>query len=96
MAKRRKKETEKEILPVAEVSRPEPWQAYFNGPMKYEYGYIHDRTNVMVAEVRGWGHLTGVGGESMDPDEAGRVQDAFGNHLVELINDELEGWEKEQ
>lgn len=48
--------------------------------------YIFDADNNMVAQLRGWGHLTGVGGLRLDPDFAKGVQIARGQAIVDAVN----------
>jgi hypothetical protein len=36
--------------------------------------------------IRGWGHLVGVGGYNLDPDEAAVIQDAFAEYCVNKLN----------
>lgn len=38
--------------------------------------YIWDANHQMIAEIRGWGHLTGTGGLRLNHDEAVAVQKA--------------------
>ena len=36
--------------------------------------------------VRGWGHLTGIGGYNLPPKKAAQIQDEFAEYIVEQIN----------
>lgn len=37
--------------------------------------------------LRGWGHLIGIGGLALNPKEAARIQDDFGDMLYNLIKE---------
>jgi|GEM_PF-2205339 hypothetical protein len=37
--------------------------------------------------LRGWGHLIGIGGLALDPKEAARIQDDFGDMLYNLVKE---------
>jgi hypothetical protein len=65
-----------ETLTVEQVA-PRPWVAD-------EYGYINadGGKGMMVAMVRGWGHLTGTGALNLPPKEAAAIQDAYGRILA--------------
>ena len=39
-----------------------------------------------VMHIRGWGHLIGTGGHHLDPETAKKIQDAFGEYIVEQLN----------
>lgn len=36
--------------------------------------------------IRGWGHLTGTGGLHLKDEDAAKIQDAFGQYIVETLN----------
>lgn len=36
--------------------------------------------------IRGWGHLTGIGGLHLKDDDAAKIQDDFGKYIVETLN----------
>ena len=36
--------------------------------------------------IRGWGHLTGIGGLHLSESAAAKIQDDFGNFIVETLN----------
>lgn len=48
--------------------------------------YILDANGNMVAQLRGWGHLTGVGGLRLSEDEAIDVQKLRGSAIVDAVN----------
>lgn len=48
---------------------PGPWNAD-------TIGYVWAPEQMMVCEIRGWGHLTGVGGLNLPHDEALQIQNA--------------------
>lgn len=37
--------------------------------------------------IRGWGHLTGVGGLNLDDDLASKIQDEFADHIVKSLTE---------
>lgn len=39
-----------------------------------------------VLLIRGWGYLTGIGGLHLSSEEAIRIQDEFGDYIVEQLN----------
>lgn len=39
-----------------------------------------------ILRIRGWGHLTGIGGLHLSEEEAVRIQDEFGDYIVEQLN----------
>lgn len=39
-----------------------------------------------VLSIRGWGYLTGPGGLHLSEEEAIRIQDEFGDYIVEQLN----------
>ena len=43
-----------------------------------------------VLSIRGWGYLTGVGGLHLASEEAIKIQDAFGDYIVEQLNKSIE------
>lgn len=36
--------------------------------------------------IRGWGHLTGIGGLHLKDEDAAKIQDDFGQYIVETLN----------
>lgn len=48
--------------------------------------YIYDAAGAMVAQMRGWGHLTGVGGLRLSDDEAIAVQTIRAQAIVDAVN----------
>ena len=36
--------------------------------------------------IRGWGHLTGTGGLHLSESAAAKIQDDFGQYIVETLN----------
>lgn len=60
---------------------PTPWKAV--PPMNQ----IHSADGMFIAEIRGWGHLTGRGGGlGLSDDEARAIQDANGEFIVRAAN----------
>lgn len=56
-------------------------------PWRYEHGYIWSADGSVVAEMRGWGHLTGTGGGRALPEaEAAEIQDRIGAELAAAWN----------
>lgn len=47
---------------------------------------ISDEPRELVLMIRGWGHLTGVGGLNLTPEEAARIQDEFGSYIIDKLN----------
>ena len=43
---------------------------------------IIDETGGLIAQLRGWGRLTGTGGMNLPPHEAAKVQDARGRLMA--------------
>ena len=37
--------------------------------------------------IRGWGHLTGTGGLHLKDEDAAKIQDDFGQYIVNILND---------
>ena len=55
----------------------------------HKEGYIYARGEIIdikVAFIRGWGMLTGVGGYNLSTDKAAKIQDAFADYCVEMLN----------
>lgn len=57
--------------------------------------YYHDGGRIIVKTqnrdleiilMRGWGMLTGVGGYNLPLEEAAKIQDAFADYCVEMLN----------
>lgn len=48
--------------------------------------YFFDADRQMIAQIRGWGHLTGSGGLQLTEAEAVAVQNARMDHIVECVN----------
>lgn len=44
--------------------------------------YIRDKC---IAAIRGWGYLVGTGGLNLPEEEAAKIQDDFGNWIVETL-----------
>jgi hypothetical protein len=38
-----------------------------------------------IMKIRGWGHLTGIGGLNLDTEKAAKIQDDFGEWIVEKL-----------
>lgn len=62
---------------------------------KFKHGFYREGIHIFskasiteypILRVRGWGHLTGVGGHHLDRDIAVQIQDAFGDYIVEQLN----------
>lgn len=60
----------------------------FSLPLKCVQGYIFDANDRMVAEIRGWGYLTGEMGLPFD--EAYAIQERIGTYFANLCNKESE------
>lgn len=58
--------------------------------------YIHDEGRIIakledgkeckIALIRGWGMLTGPGGYHLPQEKAVKIQDAFADYCVEMLN----------
>ena len=69
-----------------------------NGTKQYQFkhkfyredSYIFSENPVFnnkpVLSIRGWGYLTGVGGLHLSEEEAIKIQDEFGDYIVEQLN----------
>ena len=52
------------------------------------YCQIEDKDQeIKLFRIRGWGMLTGVGGYNLPADKAAKIQDAFTNYCVEMLNE---------
>ena len=40
-----------------------------------------------VMLIRGWGHLTGIGGLHLSESAAAKIQDDFGQYIINILND---------
>lgn len=45
-----------------------------------------DGNKIPILRIRGWGHLTGVGGLHLPSEKAAKIQDSFVNYIVERLN----------
>ena len=72
--------------PKLKKDEPAPFQA----PYTYEAGIaqLRDKNYMMVADIRGWGHLTGTEGLNLEEHEAASLQNAFGKKLARLLNED--------
>ena len=62
-------------------------------PLKYEDGYISIKKEdkwFKIMLVRGWGYLIGTGGLNLSAEEAAKIQDDFGNWIVETLSKKKE------
>lgn len=50
------------------------------------YSKAPELKEVPILRIRGWGHLTGTGGLHLPDEEAIRIQDEFGDYIVEQLN----------
>jgi len=66
-----------EIRALCELATPAPWEYY-------GYGVLILAGNMRIADIRGWGHLTGkgTGGLGLSDDEAIAVQTANGELIA--------------
>lgn len=62
-------------------------------PFPYEFKYEKEYVWIKIEEnwfkiilLRGWGHLTGVGGLHLPPDVAAKIQDEFGEWIAKTLN----------
>ena len=60
----------------------------YKKPLRYDiHGQmIFDANDNLVADIRGWGYLTGTGGLNLPEDEALKIQDKFGEDLANAYN----------
>ena len=54
------------------------------------YSKASELKNVPIITIRGWGYLTGIGGLHLALEEAIKIQDAFGDYIVEQLNKSIE------
>lgn len=62
-------------------------------PLKHEDGYIwiqKDDKWYKIMLIRGWGYLIGTGGLNLSAEEAAKIQDDFGNWIVETLSKKKE------
>ncbi len=72
-------EREKEIRVRAMTATAGPWQYDVVGTSIYTSGARHGgRGDMHLADIRGWGYLTGGGGAALPPDTASNIQDRDG------------------
>ena len=97
---RRYKGEDEDIVHVAEESQKKIVNI-LNGddsqniehPLKYEDGYISIKREdkwFKIMLVRGWGYLIGTGGLNLSAEEAAKIQDDFGNWIVETLSKKKE------
>ncbi len=75
---------------------PQNWEySRFKGyPEDTYFGYtslkecINDTVRRFVFSVRGWGHLTGIGGLHLPENGAARIQDDFIAYILKRLNGE--------
>lgn len=93
---RRYKNGDEDVLHVAEESQKKIINI-LNGddsqsiehPLKHEDGYIliqKDDKWYKIMLIRGWGYLIGTGGLNLSADKAAKIQDDFGNWIVETLS----------
>jgi hypothetical protein len=73
-----------------------------NGTKQFQFKYkfyregieIHSENPIFkgkpVLLIRGWGYLTGTGGLHLSSEEAIKIQDEFGDYIVEQLNKNYE------
>jgi hypothetical protein len=66
-----------------------PAREVFKAPFRYEREgtRILDANGVWVADMRGWGYLTGTGGLNLNRNVAAKTQDQMAEWIVELMNE---------
>lgn len=66
-----------------------------NSDRKFKHKFYRDgihiyseapELNSPILRIRGWGYLTGVGGCHLNHETAAKIQDAFGDYIVEQLN----------
>jgi hypothetical protein len=74
-----------------------------NGTKQYQFKYKFYREDIEIYSenpifkgepvllIRGWGYLTGVGGLHLSQEEAIKIQDEFGDYIVEQLNKNTNG-----
>lgn len=55
------------------------------------YSKASELKEVPILRVRGWGYLTGIGGLHLSQEEAIKIQDEFGDYIVEQLNKNTNG-----
>ena len=46
----------------------------------------HKDLKLPILRIRGWGYLTGIGGLHLPSEEAAKIQDEFGDYIIEQLN----------
>lgn len=69
-----------------------------NGTKQFQFKYKFYRNGINIYSehpvfkgspvlcIRGWGYLIGIGGLHLSQEEAARIQDEFGDYIVERLN----------
>lgn len=68
-----------------------------NGTKQHQFNYKFYREGIEIysgnpifkgpiLRIRGWGYLTGIGGLHLDHEEAIRIQNEFGDYIVDQLN----------
>ena len=70
------------------VQRSFKYKFYQEGIEIYSDNPIFEGEPVLL--IRGWGYLTGPGGLHLPQEEAIRIQDEFGDYIVEQLNKSIE------
>lgn len=67
---------------------PKAFTEYWTPPFDYdpEGSRIIDAKGEMVADVRGWGYLTGKGALGLSDERAEDIQDQLGGFIAEAMN----------
>lgn len=58
-------------------------------PISYDLNgsHFYNKLGMTVAQIRGWGYLTGVGGLNLSDDDAVEIQDAAAKYIETAINE---------
>lgn len=66
-------------------------KSHFEHTFVYEDSYIYwidgEGNRNPVISIRGWGHLISPGGLNLSIEDAIKIQDDFGNYIVEKLNE---------
>ena len=65
------------------------YKFYRNGTYIYSEHPVFKGSPILC--IRGWGHLIGTGGLHLSQEEATKIQDEFGDYIVEQLNKNTNG-----
>lgn len=75
------KETKQEIIDIINGDDNKKLDIH---DLTYDSSYVY-AGGIWLISIRGWGHLTGTGGLNLDTELASKIQDAFGEYILERL-----------